>query len=657
MAISPGIKIGERYLVERRVGRGGFASVYLAQDLVLQRKVAIKVIIPDEISVDNDNASTTEAGKRLLELLSEARFIARHHHSNILDVYDFGQMDDEAFLVMPYASEGTLLQKLKVAGRFSFVQTGHYLDQMAAGLDYAHNLGVIHRDIKPQNIFVFSGDQVVIGDFGLAKVLASTEGFSNTRASGTPSYMSPEQFGGRVSRVSDVYSLGVVVYQMLTGQLPFIAQNLAEMMFAHIHTPPPPLRHLLPDAPPALEAVLLQVMAKDPAQRPPSAGEFARRYHQALAGYENPASLRTVPMINDPAIRPLAPDSTLPQPISTRPSEERTSTQAGLSEGGPVSIRSALTQAHSWHPTGIGGGLLAVVIVLAVLLFTNLSGSHSTPTNIASLNPTFTPVVVIKEITSTPTTLTAASLTSVISDTVTPTTAVVPPSTSVPNYPVVITSTVAPNNNLVITAPPQEQITPVSPNSNPTPTFTATPNPTFTATPNPTPTFTATSIPCGIAARRGFGQIYTTHREVAQKLGCPAQAEELATLAYEAFNGGFMLYSQIADQIYAFYSSGESGTWQGFPNTFRFSDPPPTPFASGCATLPINGFYKVWATNPTVRNRLGCPLQPENSSAGAASQKFANGTMFFYPNTRNGPRVYVLYKDGNYLDLLNTFIG
>lgn len=114
-----------------------------------------------------------------------------------------------------------------------------------------------------------------------------------------------------------------------------------------------------------------------------------------------------------------------------------------------------------------------------------------------------------------------------------------------------------------------------------------------------------------------------------------------------------MVYSQAFDQIYVFYGSG-SGSWQRFPNTFRFTDPTPTPFATGCATNPINGFMKVWVT---VRSRLGCPLQAENSSAGAASERFNGGIMFYYPSARNGQRIYVIYNDGTYLDLPNTFVG
>lgn len=582
--IGAGTNIAGRYSIERRIGRGGFASVYLAQDSVLQRNVAVKVIVPEEVSEDDDAASSldnSELGARLLELLSEARFVARHHHPNILDVYDFGQLGDEAYIVMPYATGGTLLQKLKTARRFSLEQAGRYLDQMAAGLDYAHNLGVIHRDIKPQNVFMFDHDQLVIGDFGLAKVLSDTEAFSNTRASGTPSYMAPEQFSGRISRASDIYSLGVVVYQMLTGQLPFTAPSQAEMMFAHINNSPPPLSRFLPDAPPALEMLLMRVLAKKPQERPASAGEFARLYQLALANPEAELPLITRPLaLKETLLSSPRPDLNIHE-LSTRSPELASSTQISpSSESGPLFVApvrrkvSRRTKTPSWWQLGaVGAGVIALIVVAIALVLANLGGPKSSPTVVAItlLNPTSTPKVIIQEITSTP----AAGATQTAAAIPTATLPATPTVTATPEISATPTLTASPTETPppptpTATAPAQQQPNPgnpgggqplVQPQSQPTimPTVTPTPvSPTATSAPV-VPTFTPTPTPCPIGTRRGFGLVYSSRNDVAQKLGCAKEDERQATLAYQAFSGGIMVYTRPPIKFMSFLEQQATG--------------------------------------------------------------------------------------------------
>jgi hypothetical protein len=129
-------------------------------------------------------------------------------------------------------------------------------------------------------------------------------------------------------------------------------------------------------------------------------------------------------------------------------------------------------------------------------------------------------------------------------------------------------------------------------------------------------------------------------------------------MAYQAFTNGTMLFYN--EQIYVFYGTGESGNWQRYANTFRFTDPTPTPYPPspfGCSVAPINGFNKLWANDATLRGKLGCPFAAENSSAVAASEQFVGGIMFFYPTARNGQRIYVIYNDGTYLDVANIFVG
>ena len=176
--IQAGELLAQRYEVQDRLGKGGFAVVYRALDRVFQREVALKVVELDE----------PESGE-ISNLLSEARFVAGKHHPNILDVYDFGQQDDTAYLVMPLAAGGTLSHYLRqLGGRLSLEDVQVILQQIAFGMDYAHDLGVIHRDIKPQNILLFTQRpmHLVISDFGLAKVAEQSSLYSSTRVSGTP---------------------------------------------------------------------------------------------------------------------------------------------------------------------------------------------------------------------------------------------------------------------------------------------------------------------------------------------------------------------------------------------------------------------------------------------------------------------------------------
>lgn len=390
--IGTGSVLTDRYELGQRIGKGGFAVVYLARDLVLQREVAVKVIIPNDIEESSDDGATSN---RLLDLLEEARFVARHRHPNILDVYDFGQVEDEAYLVMPFAAGGTLLQKLRQTGPLSFPQTSLLLDQMASALDYAHSLGVVHRDIKPQNILMFNQQQVAVSDFGIAKILNDTSGYSNTRASGTPSYMAPEQFAGRISKYSDIYSLAVVTYQMLTANLPFKAESQAGLMYNVLNNPAPPLRQSRPDTPLTLEEVFKRAMNKEPTQRPHSAGEFAQQFRQALNPIPNTAQPPLGSSDATMAIPPPRPAVTpLPSaPAAQQPQYQIPNAQPAIITPAVYYVQPALvTQSSPPLQTGSSvavwlglGGLALVVVVLGVIVSLLLLGNNKSaiPTALA----------------------------------------------------------------------------------------------------------------------------------------------------------------------------------------------------------------------------------------------------------------------------------
>ncbi|MEI6043400.1 MAG: serine/threonine-protein kinase [Chloroflexota bacterium] len=311
VVIRAGTTLKDRYEIKERIAKGGFATVYTAWDKTFERIVAIKVV-----DLAEDENGQLQNGQ---ELLREARVVAASHHANVLDVYDFGDVDDQTYLVMPFADGGTLYQVLRETGPFSFEQTGKYLDQIASGLDHAHHLKVVHRDLKPQNLLLFGAEKehLVISDFGVARAAAQST-IASLHMTGTPRYMAPEQFLGRASYSSDIYSLGVLLYQMLTGVTPFSGDQ-AQLMYAHANLPPPALNLKRPDAPPALNQLIQRTMAKDPAQRPKSARELAHLYQQILLQmHSGTSNFRTLANSSNPPVISEV-DATLPFATPTPP--------------------------------------------------------------------------------------------------------------------------------------------------------------------------------------------------------------------------------------------------------------------------------------------------------------------------------------------------
>ncbi|MBX7236327.1 MAG: protein kinase [Caldilineales bacterium] len=264
-----------QYQILRELGRGGMAIVYEAYQPSLGRNVAIKVL-PPEFTYD----------KTLVQrFLHEARAAARLNHPNIVAIYDVGEQNGVYFIVMQKLEGESLHSLIQRVGRLPLARAAHLVGQVAAGLDYAHAQGLVHRDIKPANIFVGPGDHATVMDFGIAKALTGAQLTQSGMMMGTPAYMSPEQASGKpVGPASDVYSLGLVLYQMLAGRVPFEADNTPALLYKQVHEAPPPLRSFVPDLPSAVEAVMARALAKDPAQRFHSAGEMARALQAAMTG-------------------------------------------------------------------------------------------------------------------------------------------------------------------------------------------------------------------------------------------------------------------------------------------------------------------------------------------------------------------------------------
>jgi eukaryotic-like serine/threonine-protein kinase len=269
-----GAQLGSYEILEL-LGTGGMASVYRGFDRNLRRPVAIKVL--------SDLAAQPDFAARFRQ---EARLIAGLRHPNIVQIYDFGEHDGLSYMVQELLAGPTLQQWLRdLAARGARLTRDEVLTivgQLASAQDAAHAAGIIHRDVKPANAIWNSGGALVLTDFGIAKNIQLPNLTQTGLVIGTPDYLSPEQAKGLpLTPSSDIYSLGVVLYEMLAGRLPFIAGTALGVAMSHIHDPPPPLRSLQPDLPVAVEALVQQALAKDPSARFRTAGALAQALSQA----------------------------------------------------------------------------------------------------------------------------------------------------------------------------------------------------------------------------------------------------------------------------------------------------------------------------------------------------------------------------------------
>src|SRR6267378_1668910 len=251
-----------QYEILVEVGHGGMATVYLAHDLALDRKVAIKVLAPALLLMGE---GMVERFKR------EARTAAALSHPHIIPIYAVKESEHVLYFVMKYVQGRALDTVIRDVGTLPIPMAQTILAQVGDALGYAHRHGVIHRDIKSANIMLDEDGWAVVTDFGIAKVVQA-EGLTMTGVTvGTPSYMSPEQCETRdVTGASDQYSLGVVAYEMLTGRLPFLGESTMAVMYAHFNERPRPVAELRPDCPPNLSAGVMRMLEKDPARRWPS---------------------------------------------------------------------------------------------------------------------------------------------------------------------------------------------------------------------------------------------------------------------------------------------------------------------------------------------------------------------------------------------------
>lgn len=269
-----GKTIGQYRIVEQ-IGLGGMATIFKAYQPSIDRYVAVK-ILPRHLARDPNFVKRFE---------QEAKSIAALEHPHILPVHDFGTDQGYNYMVMRYVEGGTLTDLM---GRnLSYERVAEIVGNIAKALDYAHRQGVVHRDIKPSNVLIDKHGAELLTDFGIAKVLEDSESTKLTSAGsilGTPAYMAPEQAEGKsVDGRTDLYSLGVVLYELLTGQPPYQAETPLAIVLKHLHDPLPPPRTIKPGIPEAMERIVLKAMAKNPAERYQTAAEMAQALKQALA--------------------------------------------------------------------------------------------------------------------------------------------------------------------------------------------------------------------------------------------------------------------------------------------------------------------------------------------------------------------------------------
>jgi serine/threonine-protein kinase len=452
-------KIG-RYEIKSELGRGGMATVYLAHDASIGRDVALK-LLPREFLHE---PTFLERFRR------EVRIVATLEHPAIVPIYDFGEEGGQPYFVMRYMSGGSLTDKSK-NGPMSSEEAARILDRIGSALDHAHKQGIVHRDLKPGNILFDQYGNAFLGDFGIARLTEATSTLTGNFTMGTPAYMSPEQAQGKegIDGRTDIYALGVILFELLTGQPPFRADTPVGLAMMHVPPPIPPLRDKKPDVPPGVEQVITRAMAKQPNERFTTAAEMVTAFKLGNASAAGPL--------------------------------------ATTGRAAPVAVEGAASSGAKWKRPllwlivglfflcllgSVGTGLAVwfgsqngSLPLFARATETATITATATAVNTATLPPTETAAP-----SATATATTAATTTPAPTNTLAPTQTAVPEQTATAEPPTpTLAATWTPTNT------PAAQVTRVPPSPTPTSPPTRTPTPLPTPTPIPPPPSTPTPIP------------------------------------------------------------------------------------------------------------------------------------------------------------------
>jgi serine/threonine-protein kinase len=530
MANLIGQQLGQ-YEITALVGEGGMATVYRARQASINRDVAIKVI---KVNLAQSSDFVTRFGR-------EAQTVASLSHPHILKVFDYGQQQGLLYLVMELLSGGSLAATLK-HGALPPNRVLRILEQISGALDYAHGENIIHRDLKPQNVLLDQRGNVFLTDFGIAKIVTDVTSVTMTgQMMGTPAYMAPEQWRGETPLPTlDIYALGIMLYEMLTGDLPFKADTPFAMMYAHSSTPPPALSTARPDLAPAMDAVLQRALAKEPANRFQSAGDLALAFRDALEG-------RTAPFVS-----------------TQTPTGKALPRQSGLGAEQTLPKRPAPSPSRRL-PLLIGGAL--VILLLAGVLFLLLTNPATTP-SVAQASAT--PSQALAPTTALPTNTDPPRSPATRTD--------APPTATLESVaPTLLSGTQlaqAPSQTNTLTASPTHTLTNTA-----TATLSATARPTDTLTPTHTP-----SVDLRAIVEQTAAAIAT---QTAIIIGQTAEAIQLETL--------------VAEQVLAFAQTSTAQAVASFTATFT---PTATPTFTVTPTLtatltPTSTFSPTPSLTPT----------------------------------------------------------
>ena len=599
-----GQTLGQYQIIEQ-IGQGGMATVYKAYQPALDRYVAVKVL-PAYFAHEPGFAE---------RFTREAQAIAQLDHPNILPIHDFGKHDNISYIVMKYVPAGSLKDKL--GQPLSPLEASRLIDQIAGALDAAHERGILHRDVKPGNILLDDRGWVYLSDFGLAKIVEGSIQLTGTGVGvGTPAYMSPEQGQGLpVDARTDVYALGVILFEMLTGHVPYTAETPVAVVIKHVSAPIPLARQENPNLPEAVERVLLKALAKDREARFATAGALAVALRQAVQTLDPRLAAAPLPIDREATL--LHPGGPF-EPVSS----------AARAGAPPVAPQTSPT----WLPLAaiIGGlGLIGGGGLLAGLLFFNSAAAPSpTPGPSPTAVPGSSPAAVVEV-------------------------AIVPTATATPSP-----TLTRPAPTPTPTPPPETAPAGTDPGAADVLTLTVTREPSPTPSPPPTPTLepTATPLPvvCASEPQGEFRHLWMRHKE---RLGCPHQTNPIGGFfAEQLFQNGHMFWSQEG-RLFLVVMGGDWGSWRLFPeddSTWKEGMPPYSCSVEVPAGLiqPVRGFGGIWCAQPDIRERLGFGLADERGFENSLDliQGFDGGLIFRDSDGQTQGLAYVLFgDDGSYV--------